>query len=245
VIGVWDARGALAAAVAELPLSVRAAADPHGAIAVVPGDAGWPGALRAAVGAGAIAVVLVEPTMGLDVPGPIDVPVVVVRRRLAAGPSPAVQSSAVVAECSATEATLASAVRDAVGWARELSGGDLRLRTRASGTGGELAVLETADGPTVSLTVQVMSGVPDGAVIRVTALGVVRRQVVVDDAAMLVELTTAVEGSTSVETGRFETPERAGVRRLLSALESGDLPGDLGNLAHDTAIAHSILGRPE
>ncbi|HEX7835719.1 MAG TPA: hypothetical protein VF479_09655 [Pseudolysinimonas sp.] len=245
MIGVWDAGGTLAASVAELPLSVRPADGPEGSIVVVSGEGDWGAAAHAAVDAGAVAVVVVEPVSVGGADAPVSVPVVVVRSRVDGEVDLAAPSSAIVAECSATDATADSAVRDTVGWARELSGGHLRLRTRAAGSGGSLALLETAAGVPVSLTVQLISGVPEGAVIRVTALGAERRQVVVDDVAMLLEVTTAIDGATALRTGRFESPGRVALRRALAALASGDRPADLADLAHDVDLAHRILDDSE
>jgi len=128
---------------------------------------------------------------------------------------------------------------------RSLAGGPLRIRDSRVLAGGGLALLESDGGVPVTLTVQTLSGVTEGALIRVTALGTERRQIVIDDAARVVEQTIATEGSTAVAAERFESPGRVALRRIAAALDSGERPRDLEDLAHDSAIAHRILGRPE
>ena len=230
MIGVWDATGTFAAAVAELPLSVEAASGAAGAIAVVADAAG----LRSALDAGARGAVLSAPDPAA---ASGDRPVVVLRPRLRA--VPVGDQAAVVAECSAPPTELEAVLGDAVGWVRMLTGHAPVLRSAEVG----LALLD-AGGVPVTVLARPLSGVPSGGVIRVLALGTERREIEVDEPAGVLRITTAREGGTAGEPPRFESDERVALRRMIAALTSGEAVTDLADLAGDTRTARAILGVP-
>lgn len=237
MIGVWDAAGLLGAAVAELPLSVRRADGPADAIAVV--DRTEDAHTAQAAGAHGLVLVATDPMPPDDVAtlaaASGALPVIVVRRRLR--PLQSAPAGAVVAECSAPSAELAAVLRDTVGWIRELTGGPLVVASAARTDERALALLTTHDGAPVTVLARPLSGVPEGGVIRVSALAVERREVEVDEPAGVLRTRTEREGESVVTTGKYESAERLALRRIVGAQ-----PGnDLADLMHDTEIAWLIL----
>ena len=248
MIGIWDRAGTLAAAIAGLPLSARASSKPNDAVAVV--DAvDWTSEAARAVDAGALAILVVEP--GPATPAALaelqrtvaDRPVIVLRRRLAPELLPAASGAvaAVVAECAAPAPMLDAVLRDTMGWARLLAGGSLELGAGGASAGGRLAALSTGQGVSVSVVARTLSGVPDGGVIRVAALGSARREVVVDEPAGILRFTVADEHGSAELPGRLESAERSALRRAIAAIEAGDRPDDLAELIQDLSIAGGIL----
>jgi hypothetical protein len=237
VIAVWDPAGLVHAAAAELPLSIGAADGPSDAIAVVDGGA----AGRAALAAGALGLVLVvADEMSADDIAAVSAasalrPVVVVRRRLRSQES--APAAVVVADCSAPSAELAAVLRDTVGWIRELTGGSLVVHSVAGTEVGALALLRTHHGSPVTVLTQSLAGVPGGGVIRVSALAAERREVEVDEPAGVLRTRVEREGETAVATGRFESAERAALRRMAA----GEPVDELAELLHDVEIADAIL----
>jgi hypothetical protein len=254
VIPVWDPAGVLTAAIAELPASVRASDHASGAIAIVAGS-DWSANVTAAVDAGARAILVIDP----DSAAPAALarategrPVVVLRPRLAAAQFAAARfadaagalatpPAAVVAECSAPSSELAAVVRDAIGWARTLAGSGLELGWRGATASGRLASLTAAGGIPVSVLARALSGVPSGGLIRVTALGTPRRELVVDEPAGAVRITVSDELGATVLPHVFESLERGALRRMVAAVETGDRPDDVTQFIHDMAIAEKLL----
>ncbi|MFT3797581.1 hypothetical protein [Microbacterium sp.] len=120
MIAVHTELPAYRAAAAELPQSVRIAASPRGTIAVVAARAG---AAAAALDAGAIAVVVCDPTPEAVAGLPRDAPVVLDRALLRADAQVHADPHAALltAECAAAPADLDAVVVDAVGWLRTLA----------------------------------------------------------------------------------------------------------------------------
>jgi hypothetical protein len=167
----------------------------------------------------------------------------VLRRRLAPDRMPTATGpvAAVVAECAAPAAQLPATLRDTIGWARVLADSALTLDAVGTAAGGHLASLSSAGGTPVSLVARTLSGVPDGGVLRLTALGTTRRELVVDEPAGLLRITVADEHGETRLASQLESPERAALRRAVAALVSGEHPDDLEQLVHDAAIADAIL----
>jgi hypothetical protein len=243
VIRVWDAEGLLGAAVAELPMTAAPAEGPVGAVVVTAGCE----TARAALASGAAGIVLAEP--GQIEPEPVaelaaasgDRPVLVVRGRLR--DHPPADAAVLVAECAAPSAELGIVLRDTLGWLRLLTGREIGLRAATGADGGILALLD-AGGTPASVLARSLSGVPDGGVIRVTALGSDRVEVFVDEPAGVLRMGTEQDSGTTVAPRLLETPERATLRRIAAALDTGERPDDLAGLLHDVRLARAIIGAP-
>lgn len=246
-VGVATELRAYRAATAELPLSARGVAAATGAIAVVDGASRWWLAARSAIAHGAVGIVVARPERlpeeGTDELAGSGVPVVVerplVRSDMADLASPGKPRPAVVAvECHARGA-LATALRDAVGWARITAGAPLvLLQAASSATGGSLALLGSPAGLAVSLVAATQAGAPGGGRIRVTALGEVLLEV--DGDVGTLRIATADAGGRSVAPMRWESSERLALRRVLEAVRTGSSPRDLAELAHDDGLASAI-----
>ena len=242
--------GRYRAALAELPLSTRVVERPGGAIVVVPGDVGWVDAALDAAAAGAIAVVVARPAFA---------PAADIRRLAgrcrgaggrrarppAAGFGGGCRSRSttdagwaaprlLVADGSAPRELVPVVARDAVGWLRVLAGDDLDVVA----ADGELALLETRGGIAATLSV-VATSRSGGGSIRARALGEVLTEIEVDGDRTRVRTSTA-RGSLSAP-DRFESSARLAVRRALAALDSGEPPDDLRELAADTELVERIL----
>ena len=217
---------------------------------VVPGAAGWPDAVLAAAHAGAAAVVVADPVLvpAADVQrvsAQVGIPVIVERplvrpdvsasalaAREAAG-GPAAPARIVVVDATAPRSALGSVARDAVGWARVLTGEQLELVA----AGGAQALLVAASGLSATLTV-VATARPGSGRIHAQALGEVITDVVVE--GRVARLSTSTEAGRLMAPAVFESSERLALRRALAALE-GDSIHDLDELAADTFIAETII----
>lgn len=240
--------GAYRAAIAELPLRTTLVARAAGAVVVVPGEAGWVDAGIAAASAGAVAIVVADPvfTPAADVRrlAEAGIPVVVERtmlradvvedaRRTWVGGTGWTAPRAAVVDGGAPPAQLPVVVRDALGWLRVLSGDRLSLVAVRGG----LALLETGAG--IASTLSVVATERPRGWIKALALGEIVTEVDVDSRGT--RLVTATAAGRLVAPTRFESSERLAVRRALAAVEAGERPEDLVDLAADAELVERIL----
>lgn len=227
-------------AVAELPRSARLADDPAGAVVVVAGSAAD---VRAAVTAGAGVLLAVRPDAALP---EVDVPVILhrplLRPDLAIEAAPADARPALVhVEASAADADLAATLRDALGWARVLAGGELRIDARQAAPDGVAALLEatTADGARVPVAVVVTRRGGTAPWIRATAVGAERCEVTLDVARGLARVERATEAGRSRTATRWESAERLALRRAVEALRGSGVD-DRADWERDDALATAL-----
>jgi hypothetical protein len=245
------------AAVAGLPLSAAITDHRRGAVVVVPGSGDWWIAMLEAMAAGAAAVVLTDPAVlrreAVEaVPWPRDIPVIVDRPRL----RPDVVADALLArrgspprlvtvECAAPAAALDGVILDGFGWARSLTGAPLALHASIATVQGRIALLESRDSGDGSVPATVMAtpvgGVHPGGLLQVLALGEVRTEVTLDQAARLARVETFTEEGALRAPERFESSERLALRRAIDACLSDGPTADLDELLQDMALARSLL----
>lgn len=250
MIAVAAADGRYRAAVAELPLSTRLSDRLSGVVAVVAGDPGWVGRVRAAEEDGACAVVVADPESAPArelqlLSERMRIPVIIERpllradaialaesgREQAAG---SVLARAIVIDAAATPARLPVIGRDAVGWSRVLAGQRPVLVSADRG----LALLETGAGLEVALSV-VATERPGRGWVRAQALGEVLIDVEVEGGGCSVSVSTG-EGR-SILPVRFESSERLALRRAVAAVTADEPLSDLADLIADTHTAEEIL----
>ncbi|ALX66617.1 hypothetical protein [Microbacterium sp. XT11] len=230
---------AFRAAVAELAPSVRLLDEP-GAVEVVDGRGAW--WERAAKIDRAAGIVIDEPDPApaaahADVAS-LPFPVVVLRRRL----RPDVVADAeldaprhVTVDAWGGRSGAAALLRDAVGWARVLAGGRLRLVARAEAPAATTLALAGPAGVGASVLRAVGGGV--GGMLVATALDARRTEVRVDSARRIVEVAFDDVDGRVIRAPRRESAERLALRRILAAIDAGTDPGDRVELAADDAIA--------
>lgn len=254
-VAIWVSPSAVgetfAVAVAALPERTVAASGPNGAVAVVGGVQWWTAARRA-LDEGAIGLILtnlsVIATDDLGELAAVPVPVVIDRALLRADlVDQAVAARAgsparlVNVDVSASARAMPEALRDAVGWAREVCG---PLRVAAGSWTGRngVVLLETRDaGCPVALTLSAMR--PEGRwpVLHVSVLGETRTEVLLDPAAARARVsTTTAEGELAAPALR-EARQRHAVRRLLDALAGGEAPRDVEGIVHDITIVDELV----
>ena len=242
-------------AVAELPESAVASLGMEGAVTVVSGGDAWWSVASDAIAAGAAAVVVarpaVAPSEALDALASLAgaTPVVVERPLLRADVVAAVGASiqklpapgAIAVECHAPARTLSPALRDAIGWARVIAGAPLAPVTAESWDGRVLALLESAQGASVSIVAAAQPGAPSLGRVRITSIAQTRVEVDADlDAVVCV---TDAAGR-SILPALFESPERVALRRAIAAVRTPESLSDLADLRHDTALAAALLSAP-
>ena len=255
--GVTTSDGHFLAAIAELPLSTRRADGAEGSIVVLSGTPGWGKAARRAEEDGALAVVVdalstldaEEIQAAVDVAGRL--PVAVARPRLrsdvgldALGAPGTTDPRVVSVECSAPGGEIEAALRDALGWARILARGTLRVQSSDAVAGGVTALLGSD-----------RAGADDGC--PVTVLAAHRRtgeswlRVLATDSSR-VEVTVegpyataavAVAGAEGVlrSPQRFESYRRLALRAAIAAVERRELLPDASELQHDSRLAALLL----
>lgn len=243
-------------AVAGLPIHAESAADPAGAIVVVDGAARWWDAAARAIDAGASAVLVDEPrevpldaiARLADLASDAAAPIVVHRSRLRSdlvdlavehreGATPRV----VVAECRATADGLAATVRDAVGWMRALAGTELTVASASSSADVGTALFRSrADDRVVGSMLSAVTH-PEGALLRVQALGETTTEVEIDEPVGRCELSTSTVRGRLIAPSGFEAGDRAALRRAIDAVVEGRSPSELADLLHDAAAASASL----
>lgn len=253
---VHAALPAYVAAVAELPVSAALADDARGAVAVVPGYGNWWQGMLAARADGASAVVLADPAVlpqdaFVSHPWPGDIPVIVERPRL----RPDVVADAVAArrgspariltvECTAPAAGLDAVIRDGFGWVRSLAGSPLRFQAGIATAQGRMALLDcgSLDGGAVPATLvgTAAGGLHAGGLLQVLALGEVRTELIVDQAAGLTRLESSTEEGALTAPERYESSARVALRRAVEACSAGPVP-DLHELLEDMALTWALL----
>lgn len=270
MIPVRGADPAYAAAALSLPSRVRRADETDAALVVVrasPGGSGVVVQARAALHSGARGVVLARP--GAIDPAELAElaatahergAVVVVERALVRADLVA-GARAALADIAASEGAttvsaarirsidlstpdidLHTAVRDAVGWLRELSGGPVQARERARTPSGLLARLVTiADGTAATLVAAVGAHAP-GSRLRVGSIAEARLEATIDEPAAVRQVAVATDRGAQVLPRLHEAPERVALRRAVEALSGGIRPSDLDDLRHDDAVARDLLG---
>lgn len=240
---------AFGAALAELPRSAAAGGAVEGAaggavqgaVVVHAGGGPLPGTLLGAVG-----LVLASP--GMRVPDALpDVPVIVHRARLradavadAVGALGGIPPRSVVVECSASADETAEVLRDAVGWARVLAGGDLEL-IRSTVTARAIAVQLRRGGTGTPVTVLLARRDGSPAWIRGLAVDSVRVEVLLEHATRAPRVERTDAGGRLRLPERYESSERVAVRRVLAAVAAGEHPADVRELEHDVLLASRAL----
>ena len=231
-------------AAAELPLRTRTADAAPGAVVIVPGDDGdWASAATRAAADGAAALVIADPVLvPADVVSALSsrltIPVVVERPRLRADAVADARAAragsaehVLSAEGSGPAATLPSMARDACGWLRVLSGGELE----AIAGDRSLALLRTTGG--LAATLGTVATTRRSAGMRVEVLGEVRTQV---DVGAGVRIVTTGAAGALIAPMRFESSARLALRHALDAIATGEEPDDLAALAADTALLERL-----
>lgn len=259
-VAIRTAEGPYAAAVAELPLSAHRSSDPAGAIVVLEARSGWGDQFAAVAAQGARGIVVRDPqASGSDdlataitaAPG---LPVVVDRPLLRCDLVDDVRRGGtrapalVQVECSGSGADFATVARDALGWARVLAGGPLVLVSSQSTSRGFSALLTWAgDDVAAPVPVAVLATRRAGTApwIRAIALGAERTEVTIDVARGSAVVERASEAGRVIHPTRWESAERAVLRRALDALDGRGDRTELTELQLDTTVsARADHGRP-
>lgn len=249
-----DRLGPYRVAVAELPLSAEPASSAAGAVVVVDGrgSAGWPSAVEAALAGGARSVVVDEAVVpdaacGDRLPAG-SAPVLVARRFLPRELAEAARElvaplglEAVLVTVEVGGPSSSGVLRDALGWARVLTGGgELRLGS---------AHPEIEAGPTVSLLLESNDGIPvlvswapvvGAPWLRVSALGAVEAEVVIDSGAGVARLTSRSAEGERVARAAFEGRARRELRCALEAARASDWPEELSCVLEDLELGRQI-----
>jgi hypothetical protein len=240
------------AAVAELPSIARPSTEVTGSVVVITGEVGWGSRLRRAVDDGAAGIVLADP-WSASVDEVLEaqrrsspVPVVVERSRLRSDVAATALTSdpaVVQVELGASRQELEVVLRDAVGWARVLAGGQLDLVDVHATARGVTALLQRSDAAAGRyeglVTLLATRAGASSPWIRATALGVERTEVTVDGRTSVVR--TSEDGARQLPT-RFESSARLALRRAIGSLEDASTPTDLPELDHDSRVAAAVLG---
>lgn len=243
-----------AVAVAGLPERAERVDRVAGAIVVVDGATAWWDAAALAVADGASAVLVAEPhevplELVAELAAASEVPIVVSRTRLrddvvavAIEQRRGVAPRIVVAESRAAVRELPAMLRDAVGWMRVLADEPLVVASTSIGSGTATALLRaTVDGRVVGSMVAAETQ-PEAMVLRVQALGEVTTEVEIDAPLGVAELATSTALGRLVAPARFESGERAALRRAVELVARGESSRDLDHLLRDAEAASAVLG---
>lgn len=251
---VWTRDAAFAAAMAQLPERLERAARPRGAICVVDGSRDGLDDVRSLIAARPAAAVLAHPHRAeasvVELLAAVEVPVVVDRPLLrpdVAGRASDPGLRHVVVEVVSSSADLRAVLADGVGWARAVIGHPLRVVAATRTTTALLAALEGPAGTTATIggTIQSTSLPP---ALELQGLGARRLEVEIDAVRGIRSRVHDAEGFTERAT-RYEAHERLALRRALDASSAAGPSlsevevADVGDLAHDLAVADSLLDR--
>jgi hypothetical protein len=235
---------AFRAAVAGLPHSAEAVADPNGAVVVVDGRGRWWEAAEQAAARGAGAVLVADPSRAplaeMDaLITRVGGPVLIHRSRLrhdlvtrALEARQGVLPRVVVAECRAEAAELHALVRDAVGWIRQLLGGPLEI----AATGGAALLRRPGRSHPVGTLLPTMT-TAGGPVLRVRALGETTTELEIDDPLGRREISTSTASGRTIAATLHESAARAALRRAIDVLAAGGAERDLSDLCQDDRLA--------
>lgn len=244
-------------ALAELSDASRPVDEVAGAVAVIDGTGRWWVRARAAVAAGAAVLVIAEPeavtTPELEELRAATRGVAVIVGRSALRPDLVDDTlgdrgrapvDVVLVDVTCTSAERTTRVRDAVGWIRVLSGSPPRLLASAAHRDAGLAHLEstTQDGRIVpaSVSLAVVADGWHGSILRISGLGAVRTDVLIDSGARIVSVETASERGSHRAAKRREESARLTLRRAIDVYAGGEVT-DLVDLSVDAALAESAL----
>lgn len=251
-IPVLSALAGYRVAVAGLPMQAQPAREATGAIVVVDGATSWWDAAASAVRDGASAVLVAEPVevpldAVRDLAATAGVPIVVHRSRLRADlveraveQRSGVHPRIVVAECRASAEGLEAMVRDAVGWMRALADARLVVASASAAAGGAAALIRSHDDGVVGSVLATVTR-PEGALLRVQALGETTTEVEIDEPVGRSELSTSTEQGRWVAPPCFEAADRVALRRALRAVGATGSSPDLIDLLHDGEAASRLL----
>lgn len=243
------------AAAWELPRSVRLSQRPKGAIVVIEGSNGWEFGVGEAVSEGARGVVVTDPCAAVDIElaaaAAGGTPIVIDRPGVREDVASAIQGrrndrglpvpQVLVGECSGTQAALHRVLRDTAAWVRILGGSQLQVDAASGdGRGASLLAKSVQGAPfAVSLVATCIdAGEP---LIRVSALGEVAVDVVVDAARLRTELVVSDRDGQWRAPLQRETHERLALRRMLAACDTAGMPADLAMLAADDEVAGAVF----
>ncbi|MFE1665127.1 hypothetical protein [Microbacterium sp. P02] len=252
-------RGDYRAALAELTNAAVRTDSPSGAIVVVDGTGRWTERALSAATSGAAALVIAEPApvpaaalddLRAQVGG---LPVIVSRSALRPdviedalrGRSDAGALDILLVDAMCTVTTRPDVVRDAIGWMRAVGGGGVRMLSSAVQRGSVLAHLESVppSGRALpcSLSLAVAAGGWRGSLLRVSGLGAVRTEVLIDSEARIRTVDTLDERGSLRAPDRFEETARGALRRALDVLAGDSSATDLADLAADARVADAVL----
>lgn len=242
---------AFRAAIAELPASARSAVRARDAVVVVDGGRPWVQAAADAAAAGARAVIVSDPgpasAADAELAAHLGLAVVVSRAYLrpdcaadAVNGRGGASVHAVNVDTAGGKDAMSYLLRDAMGWARELCGTPLELRA-ARRTGRGATVLLDAGGTTVSVGFGQLADRAATGRLRITALGEIGTDVIVDPACGRPIVVTATAAGRLEAPTRYESAERQALRRTFAALDDEQVPVDLADLAHDAALVDRVL----
>lgn len=237
--------------------STARAADARGAVVGVPGVTDWPSLVAGAIRQGAVAVVVDDPAelspaaiagLPLLMPHLRTLPVLLERPRLRADLCRAsvegragLPARAVVVECAGASAEESGLLRDAVGWGRVLSGGELALCATSRSAGGLVSLLEGPPQVPVTIVFTTLGSAGGGGLLRVSALGETRTEVTIDLVAGVVDLDTVTAAGTFRAAPLHESSHRLALRRGVVAAASGKHEPDVADFAHDCALTAAML----
>ncbi|GAA1061484.1 hypothetical protein [Agromyces bracchium] len=242
-------------AIAGLPERAVPSDRAAGAIVMVDGAGAWWDVVGEAIRDGARAVLVTEP--GSTPPGPVarlgagtgtGTPVLVHRGRLhrdlvddALGARGGTAPRVTVAECRADRPRQPAVVRDAIGWVRELVGSPVEVAaTGGSSSPRAVTALLSTDGRVIGTLSAIRTPAADD-LLRVRGLGETTTEIALDGMLDRIELTTASVGGRLVAPTRFESGDRAALRRTLDAIAEGSSTSDLVDLLHDAEAAADVL----
>lgn len=255
-----------------LTSSTTRATDARGAVAAMPGVAGWPELVAGAIRSGAAAVLVDDPTapppasvhqlqsllarqsqsqsQSQPQSPPLPLPLVLDRPRLRADlcslsveRREGAPARAVVVECAGASTEAAGLLSDAVGWGRVLAGGELTLLVADRSNGGVVALLEGPAGVPVTVVFTVLAAPGGGGVLRASALGETRSEVTIDLVAGVADLDTITATGSQRAAPLVESSHRLALRRaVLAARHRQPLP-DLDEFVHDCTLAAAVLGQ--
>jgi photosystem II stability/assembly factor-like uncharacterized protein len=131
-------------------------------------------------------------------------------------------------------------VRDAVGWMRVLADARLVVASASAAAAGAAALVRSHDGGVVGSVLATVTR-PEGALLRVQALGETTTEVEIDEPVGRSELSTSTEHGRWVAPSCYEAADRMALRRALRAVGATGSSPDLMDLLHDGEAASRLL----
>lgn len=224
------ARAGAVAAVVDDPagVPVGGAGVPFGDALVSVGDpAGAPGSVLARLGESGMPVILDRPRLRFDLCA------------AAVEARAGVPARAIVVECAGGAAEREGLLRDSVGWARVIAGGELTLRSVSRSAAGLVGLLDGPGDLPVTVMFTPLESPSEAGLITVSALGETRSEVTLDFVAGVADIDTVTALGTHRAAPHPESPHRLALRRAVRAT-AGEPESDLRDLIHDNTLAEAI-----